>query len=236
MNLAKREVIPEILDELPGEDPRAVASRRDLARTNALMLQAPLMARLLFATMPAPPRRILEIGAGDGAASLGMAKRLSKRWKDVELVLLDQQDIVPPKRRAAFESLGWRLSTVQADAFDWLEGNAHGFDLALANLFLHHFEGDELRHLLRLMAAAAPAVAATEPVRGPLPYHLSRLFVIGANDVTRHDASVSVRGGFKGSELRDHWPHEAGWRIEERQAGLFLHEFAAVRETGSEPA
>ncbi len=227
----RREVTPEILDELPADDPRAVRSRRDLARVNAVMLQARIMARLAARHVAAPPRRILEIGAGDGAFSLAVAKRLAPRWPGVEIHLLDRQDIVPAERKAAFGRLGWRAETVRSDVFDRLgRAEGPGYDLVLANLFLHHFEAPRLRDLLAGIAACSPAFVATEPLRGPLPYRLSRfLWVLGANDVTRHDASVSVRAGFNGDELTRLWPAGEAWRIEERRSGIFTHGFAAVR-------
>ncbi|TIT57630.1 MAG: hypothetical protein E5W90_37770, partial [Mesorhizobium sp.] len=65
--LEQRQLEPEILDGLAGDDPRALAARRDLRRINALMFQARIMASLLWKFVPRPPRRILEIGAGDGS-------------------------------------------------------------------------------------------------------------------------------------------------------------------------
>jgi hypothetical protein len=45
--------------------------------------------------------------------------------------------------------------------------------------------------------------------------------------VTRHDAVVSVRAGFRDDELTAIWPRDARWRIEERGRGLFSHAFTA---------
>ena len=42
-----RRVEPELLDELPASDPRAVRSRQDLRRVNAWMGNARIMARAL---------------------------------------------------------------------------------------------------------------------------------------------------------------------------------------------
>lgn len=237
MALSEREVRPELLDELPADDPHAVRSRGDLRRINAIMFQSRIMAGLLTEGAPEPPERMLEIGAGDGAFSLAVARRLAPRWPKVELVLLDRQDILPAARRQAFERLGWRVGSVQADAFDWLAGpKGGGLDVVMANLFLHHFEAPALRELLGLCGRAAPALAATEPLRAPLPHALSRLlWVVGANDVTRHDATVSVRAGFAGQELSQLWPHERGWCLAERRAGIFTHAFRATRVPGGTP-
>jgi hypothetical protein len=53
---------------------------------------------------------------------------------------------------------------------------------------------------------------------------------IGANAVTREDAVLSVRAGFRGSELTVVWPSQGdGWRTQEYSAGFFSHCFRAER-------
>lgn len=232
-DLSRRCVEPEILDALAPDDPGAIASRRDLARLNAIMFQPGIMAALLSDRLPAPPRRILEIGGGDGGFMLAVARRLTRRWgpaADVELVLLDRQAVAAPGREAAFAALGWTLRRVEADVFDWLKGADKNFDAVTVNLALHHFPDADLARLLSGLAASAPVFAATEPRRGRFPLVASQLVgAIGANDVTRHDAPVSVRAGFAGKELSALWPAR-GFAIEEGPRGLFTHAFAARRE------
>lgn len=222
-----RILVPEILDGLPASDERAVASRRDLARINMLMFQAPIMAALLRRHVIQPPKRILEIGAGDGGAMLAVARRLASRWPGMELVLLDRADLVTPSRREDFAAIGWRATSVTADVFAWLADEARPqFDMVLANLFLHHFCAKELAALFALIQNAAPLLLATEPRRSAVPLAALRaLWVIGANDVTRHDAVASVRAGFAGEELSVLWRQAGGTALEERGRGLFTHVF-----------
>jgi len=52
---------------------------------------------------------------------------------------------------------------------------------------------------------------------------------VGANDVTRRDAVLSVRAGFSDRELSACWPDDSGWQLRETGARLFSHTFAAVR-------
>ncbi|KQT62039.1 MULTISPECIES: class I SAM-dependent methyltransferase [unclassified Aureimonas] len=229
--LQRRRVEPEILDELSPADPRAVASRRDLGRLNALMLHRGILVNLMRRHLTLPPRRILEIGAGDGRFMLAAARRLAKQWPDVDLVLLDRQPLVRPETLQAFQRLGWRVQIVTADVFDWTEAaGAPRFDAVTANLFLHHFREPALARLLRALAALSPTILATEPLRAPFPLFASRmLWAIGANDVTRNDAPASVRAGFSGRDISALWPHEEGWRLEEGRRGLFTQGFAARR-------
>ena len=227
-DLAARCVDPEILDRLPASDPRAIGSRRDLARINALMFQPKITAALLLKHLPQPPRRMLEIGAGDGTFMLSVARRLARHWPNVELTLLDRMDLVTRECRDGFEKLGWQAQPVVADVFEWVEreGDAR-FDAITANLFLHHFSDAELSRLLSRLRPVAPIFVATEPLRATFPLAVARLlWAIAANDVTRHDAATSVRAGFAGSELSDLWG--TGTVIEERRAGLFTHAFAAA--------
>jgi len=227
---ANRLVEPEILDGLAEKDPRAIAARRDLVLVNRLMFQQAIMARLLDGHVASPPRRILEIGAGDGAFMLGVARRLAPRWPSVELTLLDRAELVAQERLAAFDELGWRVNTVTADVFDWLHsaGDAR-FDAVTANLFLHHFTDADLARLFSALRPLAPVFIAAEPRRSGFAHTASHLlWAVCAGDVTRHDAPASVRAGFRGSELSVLWPAKSD-RLDERRAGLFTHVFAASR-------
>jgi hypothetical protein len=228
-SISLRRLVPEILDGLAADDPKAVHSRRDLARINALMFNAPVMAGLLRKHLGTAPRRILEIGAGDGKFMLAVARRLARDWPTVELTLLDRIDLVSAETRAGFGKLGWHVETVTADVFAWMEsaGRQH-FDAVTANLFLHHFDNADLADLLAGLQRLAPLLLATEPYRGSFPLAAARLlWAIGANGVTLHDAAASVRAGFAGMELSALWPDGSGKPLEERRSGLFSHVFAA---------
>ncbi|TJW35889.1 MAG: class I SAM-dependent methyltransferase, partial [Mesorhizobium sp.] len=165
-SLEHRQLAPEILDGLAADDPRALAARRDLRRINALMLQARIMASLLQKFVPGPPRRILEIGAGDGSFMLAVARRMAGHWPGVDLVMLDRIDLITTQLRGDFDRLGWPVEAVTADVFDWARNNeGTRFDAITVNLFLHHFDDAELVRLFALMAPMAPFLLATEPLR-----------------------------------------------------------------------
>jgi hypothetical protein len=71
---------------------------------------------------------------------------------------------------------------------------------------------------------------ACEPRRSPSALIASYLVVaIGCNDVSRHDAVVSVRAGFSNHELSKLWPANGHWTLQERAALPFTHCFAACR-------
>jgi SAM-dependent methyltransferase len=227
-----RRVESEWLDVLAPSDPRAVRSRRDLRRVNVLMGNAAIVASKLQQNFPdGSLRRIAEIGAGDGTFMLRLAQNISRPPRDVIVVLLDQQDIVGAQTLERFSSLRWRADPVAADVFDWLAQPAGGrFDAIVANLFLHHFEPAKLTALLFLIATRTRVFIACEPRRSGLALAGSHmLWTIGCNDVSRHDAAVSVRAGFEGEELSALWPQTSEWRLQECAQGLFSHCFVARR-------
>ncbi len=224
----KRIVQPELLDTLSPLDPRAVRSRRDLRRINRLMQNHVVMALALEKySKGLAPRRIVELGAGDGKFLLAVVKKISPHWPGVEVALLDRQRNVTPETLAEFAGLGWRADFLVTDVFDW-PANRETPEIVIANLFLHHFEDARLAELLRLISGRTKLFIAIEPRRAVWPLLCSRLLgAIGCNDVTRHDAVVSVRAGFSGNELSAWWPDQNNWRFTERLSGLCGHMFVA---------
>lgn len=232
-----RVVEPEWLDHLPADDPRAVRSRGDLRRINRLMSASRLLGEALDPLVAGRPNiRILEVGAGDGSLLLRLARSRANTWPSVTLDLLDMQPIIAPATLARFAELGWTPNMVHADVFDWLRdassiANADVEDapIIVANLFLHHFEGEQLVQLVQGIAARARAFVCIEPRRSAMALLGSRMLgVIGCNAVTRHDAVVSVRAGFSGHELSRLWPRDPAWMLQEHAAGLFSHRLIAV--------
>jgi len=225
-----RRLEPELLDQLPADDPRAIRSRRDLRRVNAWMLNAGRMAGLLRTYIDAePPRTLVDLGAGDGQFMLQVAQRLAPRWPNVTVVLLDRQNIVSDATRAAFSALQWRVEPTSADVFDFLS-RTPPVDIITANLFLHHFADEALARLLGRAAELARLVVACEPRRAKFVVRASRLlWAIGCNEVSVHDAVVSARAGFNAKELSALWPRRGEWELHEHDAGLFTHCFVARR-------
>lgn len=220
----------EILDELHEDDPRAIRSRQDLMRINRFMGSAGILARALRAS-PIVPRRIIEFGAGDGTLMLRLAKRLAPHWPAVHVVLLDRQACVAARTRDAFASTGWSLEVRRADIADWASGSVHeSFDIALANLFIHHFDDEQIGRLFNAISARTDLFVACEPWRATWPLFGSYLVgLLGANEVTRSDAVASVKAGFQEQELSRLWPANPSWRLTEQRAGMFSHVFTAHR-------
>jgi len=221
----------ETLDHLREDDPQAIRSRHDLRRINRIMGSMPILDSLLKDSLARPPLRIAELGAGDGSLLLRLARRRARSWPGVMLTLVDRQNLLSARTRAAFAELGWTVHAAAMDVFAWLEREDHPrYDAIVANLFVHHFEADALSRLFRTIAQITECFVACEPRRARIPLLASHLVgVVGASAVTRHDAVLSVRAGFRDRELSACWPNNGEWRTSEANARLFSHTFAAVR-------
>lgn len=246
-----RTVHSETLDGLAENDPAAMHARRDLRRIHRLMATRTLLTRALRglpvwlrARGRSGPLRILELGAGDGTLMLGVARALRRRWPAVEFTLLDRQNLVSAATIAGYADAGWSAAPEVCDVLDWsaAPANLHTqfpagrWDLIVCNLFLHHFEGAQLRALLAAIESRTERFFACEPRRGRLALAASHLVgLIGANAVTREDAVLSVHAGFHGDELTRIWPAAGpGWELAEAPAGLFSHCFCALRHVAGE--
>ena len=202
MALFSRSLEPEWLDELPPDDPRAIRSRNDLRRVNAIMGNARVIARHL-----GEARRVADLGGGDGSLMRAVERKLGRK---LDVTIVD--------RIAGLE------------VFEFLASPGKPLDAIVANLFLHHLAEHDLRRLFCLAALRAPLFVACKPRRSRFALGASHLLgVIGCNDVTRHDAVISVRAGFSGAELSRVWPAAQTWTLTEKLAPPFSHLFVARR-------
>lgn len=218
---------------LARDDPGPTRLRHDLRRLHLALGTATILRRAIDRLgLAAPPRRLLDLGAGDGTLLLRVARAMPPSWRGVEVTLLDHEDLVAPATRKAFARLGWTLRTETVDVFDWARASlAAPYDLCLSVLFLHRLEQDARTRMLPALARRTMAFVACEPRRSALARvgsHLVRL--LGTSAAMRDDAVHGVAAGFNGRDLASVWPPAPGaWALDEYPAGLFLHCFAAVR-------
>jgi hypothetical protein len=233
MKAAPRLVSDELLDHLAPDDPRACRSRRDLQRIHVAMRSVSVLRKGIARLGPAAaPRRIIELGAGDGTLLLRLVRAIHPQWIGAEITLLDRHDLVAAETRAAYRRFGCSVRTLQTDALEWAQApGAEQYQLGIATLFLHHLDGNQLQLLLAALARKTDAFIACEPRRDVFARLGSRLVgLLGANTVTRRDAVKSVAAGFTGRELSTGWPDVcAAWQFDEGFAWPFTHYFAATR-------
>ena len=170
-----REVLPEILDSLPGDDPEAIRSRRDLRLINFLMGNERWILR------QEANGGVVELGAGAG----DLTRMLARNGRATGLDLQDCPDGL---------EVGW----AKGDLFENLP-SVEG-DTVVANLILHHFEDDQLAELGKLIKERK-AFIAVEPWRSRVSLFEGGLLWPMINRVTKHDMMVSIRAGFRKGEL-----------------------------------
>jgi Methyltransferase domain len=235
MNL-QRQVLPERLDVLPADDPVARRSRRDLQRVHRVMRSLTILRRAIgMLCMTRQPRRILELGAGDGSLMLRFALR--SPWRGVQVTFLDRQDLIGPEIRRPLDMLGWDVRVLSMDALDWAHASCdQQYDLCVTTLFLHHFQSPALEQLLCAIAGRCRAFVACEPRRNSMTWLGSHLLgLLGANEVTREDGVTSVVAGFAGHELSALWPASgARWQLREYFAWPFTHCLVADGDSGAD--
>lgn len=182
-----RQLQPELLDALPPEHPDAAHSRRDLRLINALMGNHRWMVRTLDSILRAD-ERILEIGAGTGELS----RRLAAQGRTVDGLDLTPRPSAWPNDRE------WHGSNLLT-----FDGYTR-YDAVIGNLIFHHFTDRELVALGRsLRDSSVRVIVACEPTRSRFSQRLFAFVapVFRANQVTLHDARVSIAAGFLADEL-----------------------------------
>lgn len=179
--VVNREVLPEILDELDADDPRAARSRRDLERINRVMGNHRWVIGQMEILVSKGNEKVVELGAGDGK----LGGDIVRRFPRLSGQAIDLQSAPPffPTH----------------DRIEWLQGNLWELEvdfsgvIVVANLFLHHLQDEELRILGERLRCAA-ALIACEPERRSLHLWQGRLAAPLVNDVTRHDMAGRIPG------------------------------------------
>jgi hypothetical protein len=216
----KRVVTPEILDQLEPNDPAALHNRRDLRRFNWLMGNDRWMRRTLKRVVN-PEDSLLELGAGAGDFGLYLHK--NQNLSCLSYAGLD----LWPRPSLWPEHWAWH----QADLTDF--SNYNEYTVLCGNFILHQFRDAVLRKLFQKILPHLRALIFCETARRKL--HLAQLplsNLMGINYVSRHDARVSIEGGFYDQELPGLLclnPDE--WLIETKMTFLGAYRLVAIRKS-----
>lgn len=172
----KRQVVPEILDSLSGDDPGALRSRRDLRLINVLMGNERWILKQNYCG------GVIELGAGEGQ----LTRKIAARGQVVGLDLQERPD-------------GLDVPWLAGDLFQILP-EVEG-ETIVANLVLHHFRDDQLAQLGKLIRDRRSLIAV-EPWRSKISLAEGYALWPLINHITKHDMMVSIRAGFRNGELR----------------------------------
>jgi hypothetical protein len=197
----QRVVEPEIIDQLPPDHPDVKRSRVDLKVINFLMGNERWIARHIAGFSAAMAKGVVEIGAGEGT----LLRRLARRHPGIPLTACD----LAPRPVGLPEQIAWD----RRDVFESL-GEVKGGVLA-ANLFLHHFEYDELERF-RPYLERFEVICLNEPYRDERTIWDAQFILPFVGRATKHDMMVSIRAGFIRGELPERLGLDpAKWRVHE---------------------
>jgi ubiquinone/menaquinone biosynthesis C-methylase UbiE len=187
----QRVIEPEELDHLPASQARP--NLADLVRINGrLGGHSTLRKSLAQVARPADTFSILDVGAASGDA----ARLIGSLYPGASVHSLDSNAI--NLAQAPFPKL-------LGDAFH-LPFSDGVFDIVVCSLFLHHFENEEIEHLLRsFYRVARKALLVFDLERHILPYLFLPLTrpIFRWNTITVTDGMKSVRAAFRLRELED---------------------------------
>jgi ubiquinone/menaquinone biosynthesis C-methylase UbiE len=200
-DLRRRSTEPELLDASQCHPDDVAKSLADLRFVNRWLSARGQLLRAVAPFMP-PGGRLLDVGCGSGDVAAFLQDRLSApRWKRAQPVRAVGVDLKPAHLRHAPHG----LSRVAADVWR-LPFRDASFDVVTASLFLHHFEDGQLARLLRELARLARrAIVVSDLHRAWLPHTFGRAVfpLVFETKVSVHDGLVSIRRGFRESELRE---------------------------------
>ncbi len=171
----------------------------DLRQVNRLTLSyrptLDFLDRILDATRPTHPLRIVDVGSGGG----DMLRRI-ERWADHRgvAVYLTGIDLNPFAARAA------REFTSHHNEISWITGNAFAYtqpiDIVLSSLFTHHLEAPEIvRFLAWSESVASCGWFINDLVRERIPHDLFAIVskLLRWHRFVQHDGPVSFRRAFR---------------------------------------
>jgi ubiquinone/menaquinone biosynthesis C-methylase UbiE len=195
VDFRRRATDPEDLDTGVPES-EALRSLADIRFVNRWLggrstLRAAVLPHLAASAAPS----LLDVGCGSGdvAAFLADAVPRPVRAVGADLKLLHVQQV--PRTR---------VLPVVADVHA-LPFPERSFDVVLASLFLHHFDGDDPAAVLaRLYALCRRALVITDLRRARVPYVFGRLTFpwLFQSRVSLNDGLLSIRRAFRDDELR----------------------------------
>lgn len=191
----------ELLDA-PEHDPAELRlALGQVAGVNRWLGGTRALERHLAPLLDGGTRRLLDVGAGNGAVAEALAGWAARRGAAWRLTALDLHPQIAP---LAAGRAG--VAAVRADALR-LPFPDGAFDAAYTVLTLHHFRDDGAVRLVAEMARVSSGpVLVNDLERTRLAHMGARLLAVTVwrgNRLTRHDGPLSVLRSFTADELLD---------------------------------
>lgn len=200
-----RSTEPEIMDDLSMEGEMLRSTLDQITVINKWLGGNEATIRGLHTLLKTAPKdlpvSIIDLGCGSGDMLRSVADFGKKNNFIFKLTGIEANEYTvnyARKLSANYPEISYLKMDVLGFDFPGLK-----FDIALANLFLHHFKNEEIVSLLKPLAkSAALGIVINDLQRSRLAYYLFKLLsVFISNPMTRNDGALSVLRGFKKKEL-----------------------------------
>jgi hypothetical protein len=203
-----RATATEFLDRPDCDPALATASYRFMETVNGCFGGIRTVRRFLAAETvgrhAGAPLRILDIGSGSCDIPLAVSRWARARSIPLHFTCLEMAGHAADIARGQLARAGDpAVQLLQEDVFT--HQPAEPYDCAMASMCFHHFSNAQILALLRrLRGFVINSVLINDLRRSPLASLAARLLLTGtgASAGVRHDALLSIRRGFKISELR----------------------------------
>jgi len=148
------------------------------------------------------PLRVLDIGSGSCDIPLAVSRWAKARGFAVEFTCVDYSDTAV---RLGWENIAksgdLQVRMGQGDIFEYQ--SEEPFDCAVGSMFFHHFTDDEIIRLVnRLRSIVRHSLLISDLLRYTPYYLIAWLGSLVLPTELRHDVRVSIKRGFKLTELR----------------------------------
>ena len=201
-----RATATEFLDQPDCDPALAAASYRFMETVNGRFGGIRVVRRFLAAETagrPADaPLRILDIGSGSCDIPLAVSRWARAHDIPMHFTCLEMAGFAVDIARGQLTRTGDpAVQLIREDVF--IHQPAEPYDCAVASMCFHHFSDAQILALLqRLRGFVLNSVLINDLRRSRLASLGARLLLAGAPAEVRHDALLSIRRGFKISELR----------------------------------
>jgi 2-polyprenyl-3-methyl-5-hydroxy-6-metoxy-1,4-benzoquinol methylase len=223
----KRNFDPAVLEMMDRPQPVSLELERDLERLRQLnrwfgsyRTISHLVRRWI---KPDAQMRVVDLATGSGDIPRLLVDYARRIGAQVKIDAVDQQTATLEIARSL--SINYpEISYHTANILEW--DSAHGYDIALCSLVLHHFSDDDAVKLLRRCRELSKGfVLMSDLRRGFLlragVYMLTAL--IFREPMTRFDARLSAQRAFSFGEMRE-LAIQAGWKNFDRQKFRFARQ------------
>lgn len=205
IDLSRREIVPEIMDQPGMTAADHVQALRGLERINRISATTRILWKPIrgAALETQRPLRVLDVACGGGDVLLRLAQRSAREGVGVVFEGCDISDTAVAHAQRGAEASGQDIRYFQHDILR--QPLPQTYDVVICSLFLHHLDEKEGCVLLgRLRDAAERLLLVHDLVRGPVGYAMAYAGtrLLSRSPIVHHDGPLSVRAALTIAEVR----------------------------------